>query len=34
MLPKPRFYDKNRSSAYLSQRTGLILRRMGSAELP
>ena len=34
MLPKPRFYDKNRGSAYLSQRTGLILRRMGSAELP
>lgn len=34
MLPKPRFYDKNRGSSYLSQRTGLILRRMGSAELP
>ncbi|AMP03301.1 monofunctional biosynthetic peptidoglycan transglycosylase [Collimonas pratensis] len=34
MLPRPRFYDKNRGSAYLSQRTGLILRRMGSAELP
>ncbi|MDP5007973.1 MAG: transglycosylase domain-containing protein, partial [Glaciimonas sp.] len=34
MLPKPRFYDKNRGSVYLSKRTGLILRRMGSAELP
>ncbi|WP_395823174.1 monofunctional biosynthetic peptidoglycan transglycosylase [Collimonas sp.] len=34
MLPRPRFYDKNRGSAYLLQRTGLILRRMGSAELP
>ena len=34
MLPRPRFYDKNRGSAYLSKRTGLILRRMGSAELP
>ncbi|MDY7545382.1 monofunctional biosynthetic peptidoglycan transglycosylase [Glaciimonas sp. GNP009] len=34
MLPRPRFYDKNRGSAYLSRRTGLILRRMGSAELP
>ena len=34
MLPRPRFYDKNRGSAYLSQRTGLILRRMGSSELP
>ncbi|MFC5476169.1 monofunctional biosynthetic peptidoglycan transglycosylase [Paraherbaspirillum soli] len=34
MLPRPRFYDKNRGSGYLSQRTALILRRMGSAELP
>ena len=34
MLPNPRFYDKNRGSSYLSRRTGLILRRMGSAELP
>lgn len=34
MLPSPRFYDKNRGSGYLSKRTGLILRRMGSAELP
>ncbi|MBC7415589.1 MAG: monofunctional biosynthetic peptidoglycan transglycosylase [Herminiimonas sp.] len=34
MLPNPRFYDKNRGSAYLGKRTGLILRRMGSAELP
>ncbi|MEN3363706.1 MAG: monofunctional glycosyltransferase [Burkholderiales bacterium] len=34
MLPKPRFYDKNRGSSYLARRTGLILRRMGSAELP
>ena len=34
MLPNPRFYDKNRSSAYLGRRTGLILRRMGSTELP
>lgn len=34
MLPRPRFYDKNRGSAYLARRTGLILRRMGSAELP
>ena len=34
MLPNPRFYDKNRSSGYLGKRTGLILRRMGSAELP
>ncbi len=34
MLPNPRYYDKNRASAYLLRRTGLILRRMGSAELP
>jgi monofunctional biosynthetic peptidoglycan transglycosylase len=34
MLPNPRFYDKNRNSAYLARRTSLILRRMGSAELP
>ncbi|MFC7518164.1 monofunctional biosynthetic peptidoglycan transglycosylase [Herbaspirillum sp. GCM10030257] len=34
MLPKPRFYDKNRNSTYLSRRTNLILRRMGAAELP
>ena len=34
MLPSPRFYDKNRASGYLVKRTGLILRRMGSAELP
>lgn len=34
MLPRPRFYDKNRNSAYLARRTNLILRRMGAAELP
>jgi monofunctional biosynthetic peptidoglycan transglycosylase len=34
MLPRPRFYDKNRGSVYLARRTSLILRRMGSAELP
>ena len=34
MLPRPRFYDKFRGSAYLSRRTDLILRRMGGAELP
>jgi monofunctional biosynthetic peptidoglycan transglycosylase len=34
MLPRPRFYDKNPGSVYLARRTGLILRRMGSAELP
>jgi monofunctional biosynthetic peptidoglycan transglycosylase len=34
MLPNPRFYDSHQGSAYLARRTGLILRRMGSAELP
>lgn len=34
MLPKPRFYDAHRNSDYLARRTALILRRMGSAELP
>lgn len=34
MLPKPRFYDKNRGSAYLARRTELILRRMNAAALP
>ena len=34
MLPRPRFYDKNRGSAYLTRRADLILRRMGAAELP
>jgi monofunctional glycosyltransferase len=34
MLPNPRFYDKHRGSGYLIRRTDLILRRMGSAELP
>jgi monofunctional biosynthetic peptidoglycan transglycosylase len=34
MLPRPRFYDKNRGSGYLARRTDLILRRMNAAELP
>jgi len=34
MLPRPRFYDTHRGSAYLARRTELILRRMTAAELP
>jgi monofunctional biosynthetic peptidoglycan transglycosylase len=34
MLPRPRVYGKNPDSAYLTRRTEIILRRMGSAELP
>jgi monofunctional biosynthetic peptidoglycan transglycosylase len=34
MLPNPRYYDRHRSTNYLVKRTGLIQRRMASAELP
>lgn len=34
MLPDPRHFDKNRTSAYLGRRAALILHRMGSADLP
>ncbi len=34
MLPNPRYYDKHRDSSYLAKRTGIILQRMNSAELP
>lgn len=34
MLPRPRFYDVNRSSRYLSRRAGMIMRGMGSVEAP
>ncbi len=34
MLPKPRYFDSHRNSAYLMRRTALILRRMGSADVP
>ena len=34
MLPNPRYFDKHRDSNYLARRTAVILRRMGSADLP
>ncbi|SDD95130.1 monofunctional biosynthetic peptidoglycan transglycosylase [Paraburkholderia lycopersici] len=34
MLPRPRYFDAHRNSAYLAQRTAVIARRMGAAELP
>ncbi|WP_322106050.1 monofunctional biosynthetic peptidoglycan transglycosylase [Paraburkholderia sp. J41] len=34
MLPRPRYFDEHRNSAYLSQRSAVIARRMGAAELP
>jgi len=34
MLPAPRYFDAHPGSPYLRQRTGVILRRMGAAQLP
>ncbi|MEZ2310677.1 monofunctional biosynthetic peptidoglycan transglycosylase [Paraburkholderia sp. RCC_158] len=34
MLPQPRYFDEHRGSRYLSQRSRVIGRRMGAAELP
>jgi len=34
MLPRPKYFDEHRSSAYLSQRAAVIARRMGAAEVP
>ena len=34
MLPSPERYDKVKDTPYLERRTGLILRRMGAADLP
>ncbi|MCA3936115.1 transglycosylase domain-containing protein, partial [Burkholderia sp.] len=34
MLPKPRWFDAHRGSAYQAQRAAVIARRMGAAELP
>ncbi|CAG9244834.1 monofunctional biosynthetic peptidoglycan transglycosylase [Paraburkholderia unamae] len=34
MLPRPKYFDEHRNSPYLAQRTAVIARRMGAAELP
>lgn len=34
MLPNPRSFEKRQGSGYLVRRTNLVLRRMGSADLP
>src|SRR3984885_11247894 len=34
MLPRPKYFDDHRGSAYLAQRAGVITRRVGAAELP
>nr|WP_240648340.1 monofunctional biosynthetic peptidoglycan transglycosylase [Pararobbsia silviterrae] len=34
MLPRPKYYDDHRTSAYLLSRAAIIAHRMGAAELP
>ncbi|MDE2416385.1 MAG: monofunctional biosynthetic peptidoglycan transglycosylase [Burkholderiales bacterium] len=34
MLPRPKYFEKLPNSAYLSGRTGVIVGRMGDAQLP
>ncbi|XZG70936.1 monofunctional biosynthetic peptidoglycan transglycosylase [Chitinibacteraceae bacterium HSL-7] len=34
MIPNPRYYDDNPNARRLSRKTGIVLRRMGSAQLP
>ncbi len=34
MVPNPRYYDRNRTTAYLHDKTNLILGRMPGAEVP
>ena len=34
MLPRPRYYDKNRNTPWLQKKTQIILSRMPQAELP
>ena len=34
MVPRPRFYDRNRNTPYLLARAESILRRMHMAQLP
>lgn len=34
MLPRPKFFEKNKNSSYLASRTSVILSRMPDAQLP
>jgi monofunctional glycosyltransferase len=34
MIPRPRFYDRNRNSAYLAKRTEQLERRLQQTQLP
>ena len=34
MVPNPRFYDRHRNAPWLAKKTGIILSRMNSAQIP
>ncbi len=34
IVPKPRFYDRNRNTPWLNRKTGIILERMNTVEAP
>jgi monofunctional glycosyltransferase len=34
MVPNPRYYDRNRNTAYLGKKTNLVLLRMPAADVP
>jgi monofunctional biosynthetic peptidoglycan transglycosylase len=34
MLPRPKYFEKLPNSAYLSGRAGVIVGRMGDAQIP
>jgi len=34
MLPRPKYYDRNRGSAFLAGRASMVLRYMGEASIP
>jgi monofunctional glycosyltransferase len=34
MLPRPKFYDRNRGSGFLARRAGAVARFMGDVEIP
>ena len=34
MVPKPRYYDRNRNTPWLNRKTGIILERMNTVEAP
>ena len=34
MVPKPRYYDRNRNNPWLNRKTGIILERMNTVEAP